>query len=347
MGKGLDYYEALGLTRNADDVEIKRAYRKLALKFHPQITPTDAAKLEFSRVCEAYDVLSDPKRKGFYDLYGEDALKNGIPDGQGGLKGGLYQFDADKTPLSVFERFFGTHNPYEALNAISAHFQQLTTADQPKKGKHTTYTVELTLEEIYHGCLKKVVHTRKVLQPTGEVIEEQRSLTIDVKAGLPDGTRFVFEGEGNKTPMKEPGPVVFVLKSIPHPRFTRRGSDLVHKVVLPLYQALIGAAVEVKTLDSRILQVPVADIVTPGYSSSVVGEGMPKPSGGKGNLLLDIELLFPSALSEMQKMLLKASFFLPPKLSDKQAKAVKAFEKEFKDDLHGWASGFVKDDGTS
>lgn len=343
MGKGLDYYEALGLTRNADDVEIKRAYRKLALKYHPQINPTDDAKQEFARVCEAYDVLCDPQKKGFYDLYGEDALKHGIPDGQGGLKGGLYLFDPNKTPLKVFERFFGTHNPYEALNAISAHFQALTTAEQPKKGKHTTYTVELTLEEIFHGCLKKVTHTRKILGTDGKVTEELRTLTIDVKPGLPDGTRFVFEGEGNKTPMKDPGPVVFVLKSLPHERFTRRGADLVHKVILPLYQALIGAAAEVQTLDSRILQVPVADIVTPGYTTTVAGEGMPKPGGGKGNLILDIELLFPSALSETQKMLVKSAFFLPAKLDEQQSKAIKAFEKAFKDDKHGWATGFVKE----
>eukprot|EP00798_Chlamydomonas_sp_ICE-L_P016770 gene16770-23045_t len=295
------------------------------------------AKAEFDRICETYDILSDPKKKGFYDLYGEDALKDGMPDGKGGIRGGIYQFDPEVTPNQVFARFFGTANPYEALDGISAQFEAMTTyavelnleevflaafcivmryaveltLEEIFHGCLKKYAVELTLEEIFHGCLKKVTHKRKVLLEGGEYSEETRHLTIDIKAGLPSGTRFVFEGEGNKTPTKKPGPVVFVLKPAPHLRFARRGADLVLKVTLPLYQALCGTSIEVKTLDQRTLQVPIADICVPGYSTTVVGEGMPKPSGGKGNLILEAILLFPQHISETQKMLLKSSFFLP------------------------------------
>ncbi|KAJ9528325.1 hypothetical protein QJQ45_014309 [Haematococcus lacustris] len=344
--RGIDYYEALGLTRNADDLEIRRAYRRLALKFHPDISSENLAKQEFYRICEAYDVLSDPKRKGFFDLHGEDALKDGIPDGQGGIKGGFYRFDPQATPSQVFARFFGTANPYEALDAISAQFEAMTTQDPPKTGKNKVYTVELSLEELYFGCLKKVTHKRKVLLEGGEYLEEPRTLTIDVKPGLPTGTRFVFEGEGNKTPKKEPGPVVFVLRPLPHKRFTRRGPDLVHKVVLPLYQALVGTAVEIQTLDGRLLSVPIADIVTPGYSQIVPGEGMPKPSGGKGNLILDVELLFPTSINETQKMLIRSAFFLPAQPTAEQNKALRAFEAAFRDPLKGWAHKLPKEEQT-
>mmetsp|Transcript_5049 Transcript_5049/g.10956 ORF Transcript_5049/g.10956 Transcript_5049/m.10956 type:complete len:346 (-) Transcript_5049:616-1653(-) len=344
MGKGLDYYEVLGLTRNANDLEIRRAYRRLALKFHPEMNKDEAAKEEFNRICEAYDVLSDPKRKGCFDLYGEAGLKDGIPDGQGGMKGGIYHFDPETTPFQVFGRYFGTANPYEALDAISAQFEAMTTQEPPKTGKNKVYTVELTLEEIYHGCLKKVTHKRKVLLESGEYMEEPRTLTIDVKPGLPSGTRFVFEGEGNKTPKKEPGPVVFVLKPLPHKRFARRGADLVHKVVLPLYQALCGTSIEVPTLDNRTLNVPIADMVRPGYSTTILGEGMPKPGGGKGNLIVDVELLFPTGVTETQKMLLKSAFFLPPQLTDKQHKALVAYEKAFKHPLEGWATAYPKEE---
>lgn len=347
MARNLDAYETLGLTRNADDLDIRRAYRRLALKFHPEINKEDEAKEEFNRVCESYDILSDPKRKGFFDLYGEEGLKDGISDGQGGMKGGIYHFDPEVTPGQVFARFFGTANPYEALDAISAQFEAMTTQEPPRTGKNKVYTVELTLEEIYHGCLKKVSHKRKILLENGEYTEEQRFLTIDVKPGLPSGTRFVFEGEGNKTPKKEPGPVVFVLKPLPHKRFARRGADLVHKVTMPLYQALCGTAIEVATLDNRTLSVPIADIVTPGYSTTVIGEGMPKPTGGKGNLVLDVELLFPQAISETQKMLLRSSFFLPAQLSDKQSAAVHTFEKAFKHTQEGWATAIPKADQPS
>ncbi|MEW5299466.1 MAG: hypothetical protein WDW36_002481 [Sanguina aurantia] len=369
MSKGLEYYEVLGLTRNADDLEIRRAYRRLALKFHPDTNSEPDAKEEFSRICESYDVLSDPKRKGFHDLFGEHALKDGASDGQEGVRGGFYQFNPEITPTQVFERFFGTSNVYQALEGMSAEFEAMTTMERPKVGKNKVYAVELTLEEIFHGCLKKLQHRRKVLHADGEYSEEIRTLTIDVKPGLPTGTRFVFEGEGNRTPRKEPGPVVFVLKPLPHARFVRRGVDLLYKVTLPLYQALTGAAVEVKMLDDRTLTVPVADIITPGSTITVPGEGMPKTTGGKGSLILDIQLLFPSSITEMQKMLLKAAFFLPPHASSRevpdrdapkadadedekparmvtvgavQHKALRVFEASFLDPETGWGSVLPK-----
>jgi len=341
MAKGLDYYDALGLTRSADDIAIRRAYRRLALQFHPDMNKEEGAATEFNRVCEAYDILSDAKRKGTYDLYGEEGLKDGVTDSQGGLKGGLYTFDPEVTPNLVFTRFFGCSNPYQALDAISAQFEALSTTEAPKLGKSKVHLVELTLEEIFHGCLKKVTHKRKVLLESGEYIEEPRSLVIDVKPGLPSGTRFVFEGEGNKTFKKDPGPVVFVLKPLPHPLFQRRGVDLVHKVVLPLYQALSGTSIDIPTLDNRKLSVPVADMVKPGYSTVVIGEGMPKPGlpGSKGNLIIEVELLFPTGLSEVQKMLIKAAFFLPSghASNEVQSRALREFEAVFKNPQFGWA----------
>ncbi|GAX80192.1 hypothetical protein CEUSTIGMA_g7630.t1 [Chlamydomonas eustigma] len=342
MVKGLDYYDVLGLTRDANDLTIRRAFRKLALHFHPDINKDESASQEFNRMCEAYDVLSDPRRKGFYDLYGEDALKDGVPDGEGGLKGSLYHFDSELTPQQVFSRFFGTANPYEALDAISSQFEAMTMAEQPKMGKNKVYTVELTLEEIYHGCLKKVSHKRKVLLENGEYTEENRFLTIDVKPGLPTGTRFVFEREGNITPKKQPGPVVFILKPLQHSLFQRRGPDLVRKVTLPLYQALCGAAVEIPTLDKRVLNVPIADIVKPGFRTVIVGEGMPKPGGGKGDLILEVDLKFPMELTEQQKMLLKSAFFLPAMPTEKQNSSLLAFEKAFKHPLEGWSKKMPK-----
>ena len=89
----------------------------------------------------------------------------------------------------------------------------------------------------------------------------------------------------------------------------------------------------------RTLTVPIADVVKPGYTSVVVGEGMPKSSGGRGNLILELDLLFPPSVSETQKMLIRSAFFLPLTLNDKQAKAVRAYEAAFRDTLQGWASG--------
>ncbi|GMH42950.1 hypothetical protein BSKO_10872 [Bryopsis sp. KO-2023] len=331
---GLDYYDILGIPR----------YRQKALLYHPDTDATDTAKVEFARICEAYDVLRDPQNKGFYDLFGEEALKNGVPEGDEGRKGGFYSFDAVEGPQRVFAQFFGTGNPYQALEEISENFQEMTTHEKPKKGKKRTYDVVLSLEEIYHGCTKKVTHVRKTTDALGVVVEsEERELTIDVKPGLPDGTIFVFEGEGHVSPNTIPGPVVFVLKSEKHPRFSRSASDLVHKATIPLYHALAGTSVEVEMLEGRKLVVAFTDVVTPGFKKVVPKEGMPKPDGTRGDLIIETEVLFPTSFSETQKMMLKAAFFLPPKLIPEQMSAIKSFEAAFKHEVKGWEMGFVKD----
>lgn len=136
--------------------------------------------------------------------------------------------------------------------------------------------------------------------------------------------------------------MVFVLTPKPHSRFLRRGADLVHRVVMPLHQALIGMTVPVKMLDERTLSVPISDIMTPGSVVTVPGEGMPKPGGGKGNLILEIELLFPTHLSQTQKMLLKSAFYLPPLQNEEQKAAIRSYEAAFTHELKGWATVYPK-----
>eukprot|EP00951_Prasinocladus_malaysianus_P001307 scaffold8981_cov40-Prasinocladus_malaysianus.AAC.1 len=211
-------------------------------------------------------VLSDPKLKGFYDLFGEDALKLGIPDNKGGTKGGFYTFDPEVDPLEVFRKFFGTSNPYEALNDITATFESMTTQPKPNKGKKKTYPIQLTLEEIYHGVVKHVPHKRKLLvDEDGERVMKTETVefSIDVPAGTLNGTHFVFEGKGNETPDTMPGPVIYVLEAAKHDRFSRSGTDLVHHATIPIFHALAGTAYKLESLDGRLLTLPVTDIVTP------------------------------------------------------------------------------------
>jgi len=133
------------------------------------------------------------KLKGFFDLHGEGALKNGVPDGNGGMNGAIYSFNpADCT--AIFSRFFGTANPYEALEDLTNTMQSLTATHQPKAGKMHVLPVRLALEEVFHGCLKRVTFQRRRITSDGQMAVEDRVLTIDIKAGLPEGTRFVFEG---------------------------------------------------------------------------------------------------------------------------------------------------------
>eukprot|EP00238_Polyblepharides_amylifera_P006964 CAMPEP_0196573820 /NCGR_PEP_ID=MMETSP1081-20130531/3655_1 /TAXON_ID=36882 /ORGANISM="Pyramimonas amylifera, Strain CCMP720" /LENGTH=339 /DNA_ID=CAMNT_0041891657 /DNA_START=311 /DNA_END=1330 /DNA_ORIENTATION=- len=339
MGK--DYYHDLGLTRSAADVDIKKAYRRLALKYHPDKDETPHAATIFLAVAEAYEVLSDARNKGFYDLYGEEGLKQGVTDGKGGRRGGFYTFD--RSPTVVFSDFFGTDNPYKALNEIAESFEAMTATPKLQVGKPKLGDVQVTLEEIYHGTIKKVQHQKKVLTADKKVETFDRNLTLDIKPGTPECTRFVFDKEGNEAPNVEPGPVIYTLTTGKHHTFQRKGCDLVYTARIPLIKALTGTTLSIKQLDDRILSVPVSDIVCSGSTKVVVGEGLPLSDGsGKGDLIVVFDLLFPSTLSEDQKMILNAAIYLPHTLSKEQYSAVKAFRKSFTDTLKGWATGFKR-----
>ncbi|KAF8073188.1 DNAJB13 [Scenedesmus sp. PABB004] len=327
--------------RSADDVAIKKAFRRLALKHHPDADGSPEGAREFARICEAYDVLSCARTKGAYDLYGEAALKASADGGGCG-----YTFDAAAGPGATFARFFGMSNPFEALNSLAAHFERLTTQAKPAPGKQLELDLPVPLEEIHAGCVKVVSHTRSVPGEGGAPAAQQRSLTVAVEPGLPDGTRYVFEGEGDAEPGgAPPGAVVVVLGSAPHPVFRRGvGADLVARVQLPLLQALAGGAVSITTLDGRVLRVPLEEVVTPGLSMRVAGEGMPIPGGGgaRGDLVLEFELRFPATLSQQQKALLRAALLLPARVSAAQAKALRAFEAAFTHPATGWSAGVLK-----
>uniref|UniRef100_A0A7S0WWK1 J domain-containing protein n=1 Tax=Pyramimonas obovata TaxID=1411642 RepID=A0A7S0WWK1_9CHLO len=336
MGK--DYYHDLGLTRSATDICIKKAYRKLSLKYHPDKDETEHAETVFAAVAEAYDVLSDPKNKGFYDLYGEEGLKQGVTDGKGGRKGGFYCFE--KSPISVFCDFFGTNNPYQALNEISETFEAMTATPKLKIGKKKTHEVQVSLEDIYHGTIMKVDHIKKVLTADKRVEKHTRTLTMDFKPGTPDRTLYVFDKEGDEAPNVEPGPVVYSLTTAKHDTFSRKGSDLVYVAKIPLVKALTGTTLNIKMLDGRMLSVPVTDIMKTGTTKVVVGEGLPKPEGGFGDLMIVFDLIFPSTLNDDQRMIISAGFYLPKQQTKEQVLCVRAFRKGFMDTLKGWASGF-------
>ncbi|KAL0023756.1 hypothetical protein WJX77_001514 [Trebouxia sp. C0004] len=333
MAVDFDYYQALGLTRNATDVDVKKA--KLALVYHPDRNASDTAKQDFLQICEAYDILSNPHRKGILDLHGEQALKAGMAETQPGTGWTGYSFDPSSGPEQVFSNFFGTSNPYEALNGLASSFESMAATPKLQVGKQSTHLLLLSLEEMYHGCVKKVTHERQVMKADGTSATEQRELSIDVRPGLPEGTQFVFEKEGDVGPKNKAGPVMYVLKAQQHPRFTCRGSDLLYTAQIPLYQALCGTALPVDTLDGRTLSVPVTDIVSTGDKALVPQEGMRKASGGKGDLHITFEVVYPVSLTEHQRTMLKAAFFLPPKLDAKQTKALRSFETAFRDETHG------------
>ncbi|XP_071800793.1 dnaJ homolog subfamily B member 13-like [Asterias amurensis] len=310
---GQDYYGILGLTRSAIDADIKKAYRKLSLKYHPDKNQESGAPEKFKQVSEAYDVLCDPRKKAVYDQFGEEGLKNGVPEGK--MESGAwthgYTFHGDAN--KVFREFFGGDNPFseffdESDGDPSMGFGGLRGRGRKKQDASIERDLTLSLEEIFHGCTKKMKISRRVMNEDGHTSSiRDKILTITVKKGWREGTRITFPKEGDQGPNNVPADIVFIVRDKPHPRFKRDGNDLVFTARVLLGKALTGCSVEVPTLDGRLLNIPINDIISPGYEKIVPGEGMPlsKAPEHKGNLVIRFDIEFPKQLIPEKKHLVK------------------------------------------
>jgi len=301
-----DYYDILNVPRAATDTEIKKAYRKLAMKWHPDKNPENAeeAAQTFQDIGEAYSVLSDKAKKAIYDQYGFEALRDGIPDEQGGVRGGWsYKQNASE----IFESFFGTSNPFADFGfGESVPFATRLRKAGPKKMDAIVRPLDCTLEELFNGCVKKYQVTRKRLVATEEgeaFVDEQKTLTITVKPGWKKNTKVTFSNEGDAMPHVIPADIVFSLNELPHAVFAREGSNLVYTADVSLAKALVGTIVEVPTLDGRKLSISCPEVISPGYFKTIPGEGMPlsKTPNTRGDLVVRFKINFPKYLEEAQK----------------------------------------------
>jgi len=284
-----DYYNLLGITKAAESEAIAKAYRKMSLKFHPDLnkeTGADTSK-EFAQVSEAYEVLSSPKLRAKYDEYGNDGLK-GVGEG---AQGYVFSGDAD----AIFKSFFGVANPFECLTSdANKHqfFSESAHAAVPKADAPLERTLYCTLEELSAGCTKEVN------------INLPDPLTVDIERGLPAGSKLRFAKKvPSSTPGSPMGDCIVTVQLTPHALFKWSKDDLVYTRRISLEDALCGFTNEVSTLDGRTLSVYINEIVHPQYQKVVKGEGMPlyKGRGTTGDLIMKFEIQFPTYLNEGQK----------------------------------------------
>lgn len=313
---GVDYYSILNLTRSACDADIKKHYRKLSLKFHPEKNSDDqAAADKFMQVAEAYDVLCDPRKRAVYDQFGEEGLKNGVPTGSGETgawtQGYTFHGNADK----VFRDFFGGDNPFQEFydrvdGDLSMGFGGLHGRGAKKQDPPIERDLFLSLEEVFHGCTKKMKISRRVMNEDGHTSSiRDKILTITVKKGWRPGTKITFPMEGDQGPNNVPADIVFIVKDKPHPRFRREALNLIHTASVPLGRALTGSTVDIHTLDERILHIPINDVIKPGYKKIVPEEGMPMSTDPtqKGDLIIEFDILFPTSLTPDRKDLVRTA----------------------------------------
>uniref|UniRef100_A0AC34R6K6 J domain-containing protein n=1 Tax=Panagrolaimus sp. JU765 TaxID=591449 RepID=A0AC34R6K6_9BILA len=235
MGK--DYYKILGIAKGATEDEIKKAYRKMALKYHPDKNKDPGAETKFKEVAEAYDVLSDAKKKEIYDKYGEEGLKSdGMPGGPGpggpgGANGFHYQFTGD--PMRMFSQMFGggMFSDFGGFGGAGGPDIMFSTGDdfgfpmggmghgggrRQRQDPTVQHELPVSLEDIYKGCTKKMRITRKVVGPDGSMKTEDKVLSINIKPGWKSGTKITFPKEGDQMPGRVPADIAFVIKDKPH-----------------------------------------------------------------------------------------------------------------------------------
>ncbi|XP_051123392.1 uncharacterized protein LOC127246183 isoform X2 [Andrographis paniculata] len=320
---GVDYYNILKVNRNASDEDLKKAYRRLAMIWHPD---KNANKLEaenkFKQISEAYDVLSDPQKRQIYDLYGEEGLKSG----QFPPQSRRFYRDNQQRPNpnfrfnprnadDIYAEIFGENSNGNAggssggSNGREGNFRYTTmngAAGASRKAPPVEKVLMCSLEELYTGSTRKMKISRNVLDSHGPRVLEE-ILTIDIKPGWKKGTKITFPEKGNEEPGVIPADLTFTVDEKPHPIFTRDGNDLVTKQEISLLESLTGKTFELTMLDGRNITAPLTEIVKPGQEIVVPNEGMPLPKDRrrKGNLRIQIDVRYPKRLSESQKQELR------------------------------------------
>ena len=355
MGK--DFYAILGVGRNASADEIKKAYKKMALKWHPDRNPSSQkeATEKFKEISEAFQVLNDPEKKQIYDMYGEEGLNGNVPSNfeQQGGPGGNFSFNFHGSPFSftsssfkkpddIFKMFFGDGDPrffassddedepmddtYGMPGMYGIHRMHGTHGDPfqsfwgssggrpshsfaKRKPEPMVYNLELSLEQLYNGCTKKLKIDRVIEDESGRTYSETKVIRVDVKAGWKAGTKLTFEHEGNVI-CGYASDVVVIIKEKPHSTFVRKGDDLECTVPVTLDDALTGTHLTIPFLDGNEVSININDVIKPGSLITVDGKGMPisKAPGTFGKLIITFNVIFPASLTKEQKEYIKKDF---------------------------------------
>ncbi|XP_071942845.1 dnaJ homolog subfamily A member 1-like [Antedon mediterranea] len=334
MVKETGYYDLLGVKPEATENELKKAYRKLALKYHPDRNPEDPEK--FKQISQAYEVLSDSKKRDLYDRGGDQAIK------EGGTGEGHFS-----SPMDIFDMFFGggggggggrrERKGKDVIHQLSVTLEEMYNASvrklalqknvvcekcEGKGGKKGAVEkcpicrgtgVQVQIHQLGPGMVQQIQSVCRSCEGQGErinekdrcktcsgkkIVRERKILEVHVDKGMKDGQKIFFRGEGDQEPGLEPGDIIIIIDEKEHPIYKRQGNDLLIKMEIKLVEALCGFQKVLKTLDNRELLIisHAGDVVKHDELKCILNEGMPfyKNPYEKGRLIIRFNVIFPS-----------------------------------------------------
>lgn len=314
-----DYYQVLGVPRTATEKDIKSAYRKLARKYHPDVNPGDrSAEERFKEISEANEVLCDPQKRSAYDKFGDQwkafSQNGGPPPGHPGAPtpGAGPNFGGFRFNTAGFGPGAGPGGLEELFKTLfgdagfgQSDFDPESGFSPPGQGGRAVESeLQISLEDAHsggtHGLTLSVPTGRYDLNRGGKS-EEVRRLDVRIPAGIGDGQKIRLAGKGIGG-----GDLFLTIRVAPHPRFERRGDDLVTEVPVPHTRAALGGEVSVPTLRGPAVTIRLPAGTQSGQSLRIPGQGMPRlKGGGAGDLLARVKITVPKTLTDRERELLQ------------------------------------------
>jgi curved DNA-binding protein len=267
-----DYYQTLGVDRNATPEEIKKAYRSLASKHHPD-KGGDTNKFQDIQV--AYETLSDPEKKAQYDNPQPQGFPGGFHFHAGGMPSG---FD------DILSQMFGGHHPFGHR--------------QPPRNKTLNIQTSISLEEAFRG--KDLL--ANLTLPSGR----EQTIEVKIPAGIQDGTTLRLQGLGDDSiPNMPRGDLHLTILVLPHNIYRRQGDDLIRSVEITCIEAMLGKNILIDTLGDKTLEISISPGTQPGQILNINGYGMPKASDNrfKGRLMIQVNITVPLLTDEQKRLL--------------------------------------------
>ena len=341
MSQKRDYYEVLGISKSASEAEIKKAYRKLALQYHPDKNPDDAkAEEKFKEAAEAYEILSDANKKARYDQFGHAGMNGG-----GGFGGGGMNMD------DIFSQFG------DVFGGGFGGGRGRSGGQRTIKGSNLRVKMKLTLEEIAEGVKKKIKVNKLVnaegvtskscttcngqgrvtrmaqtflgnmqtqttcptCQGAGKIIDykpadadanglkrQEEVIEIDIPAGVEEGMQLSVTGKGNAGPFNGiPGDLIVVIEEIQHDTLRREGDNIHFDAYINFADAVLGESIEIPTISGKA-KIKVEPGTQSGKMLRLKGKGLPQLQGyGTGDLFVHINIWTPTKISKEEKELLE------------------------------------------